>query len=596
MQLHRKRATITVSAVLVAVLSACATDPAPLSPAARLAGQRPVSSAMLEKPAPGDWLQWGRSYDGQNFSPLKQIDRSNVKNLTPAWRAPLAVGLSMPSPLVHDGVMFLHTAPDTVLALDAATGHELWRHSYKPAYGSTMKMGLGLGRGRVFAPTSDLHVIALDARTGETAWDHAIELSAPATNRGVFNLRSAPLVVGNKVIQGVTASAGPGGGFIVALDIDTGKELWRFHTLARPGEPGGNTWNDIALEKRTGGSVWHQGTYDPELNLIYYGAAATYDTVQLRTPSPLPGVTNDALYTNATIALDADTGKLKWYYQHLSNDQWDLDWAFERTLATVRVGGRTRKVVMNVGKMGILDALDPATGAYLFSIDAGTQNIITTIDPKTGRKMIDPQRLPDPARPTIYCPGPSGARAWPTTTFSPATGMLYLPLTEWCAKMSTEGSPLLSSPGAKISDADHPDAVADGKMGRLQAMDISGGQLAWRHDLEAPISTSALSTAGGVVFVGDLDPALKAFDDRDGKLLWSAPLDADPSSILITYGVGKTQYVAVVTGMSNFHIGAMRPRYQKFRAANGLPALTSPTGAPSIQVFALRNQEGSFKD
>jgi alcohol dehydrogenase (cytochrome c) len=590
MHSHGKIAVSALSAVLALALGACATEsvpPAPLSPAERVAGLQPVSSAMLQKPASGDWLQWGRTYDGQNFSPLKHIDRANVKDLAPAWSAPLTPGLSMPSPLVHDGVMFLHTAPDTVLALDGSTGQELWRHTYKPTSGSSMKMGLGLGGGRVFAPTSDLHVIALDAHTGEKAWDHTIELSAPATNRAVFNLRSAPLVVGNKVIQAITASAGPGGGFIVALDADTGKELWRFHTIARPGEPGGNTWNDLPLEKRTGGSVWDQGTYDPDLNLIYYGAGPTYDTAPLLKPSSLPGVTNDALYTNATIALDADTGKLKWHYQHVANDQWDLDWAFERTLATVKVGGRDRKVVMNVGKMGILDALDPATGAYLFSIDAGTQNMITAIDPKTGAKTIDPARYPDPARPTVYCPSPSGARAWPPTSFSPSTGMLYLPLTEWCARMSMEGSPLLSAAGAKISDADHPDAVADKKMGRLQAMDVSGTKLAWRHDLDAPISTSALATAGGVVFVGDLDPALKAFDDRDGKLLWSAPLAANPNSILITYSVGQTQYVAVVTGMSNFHIGAMAPRYQKFRAANGLPPIVQPTGTPSIQVFAL---------
>ncbi len=584
--MHPKRMLATTALGATLALTACTTL---LTPSERIAGLPPVSAGMLEKPAPGDWLQWGRTYDGQNFSPLKHIDRSNVKALAPAWRAPLEAGLSMPTPLVHDGVMFLHTAPDTVLALDASTGREMWRHAYTPATGSSMKMGLGLGGGRVFAPTSDLHVIALDVHTGDKAWDHTIELSPPATNRGVFNLRSAPLVVGNKVIQAITSSAGPGGGFIVALDIDTGKELWRFHTLARPGEPGGNTWNDIPLDKRTGGSVWHQGTYDHDLNLIYYGAGATYDTAQLRTPAALPGVTNDALYTNATIALDADTGKLKWHYQHLSNDQWDLDWAFERTLATVRVDGRSRKVVMNVGKMGILDALDPATGAYLFSIDAGTQNIITAIDPKTGAKTIDAQRLPEAARPTVYCPSPSGARAWPASSFSPGTGMLYLPLTEWCAKMSMEGSPLLSAPGAKISDADHPDAVADGKMGRLQAMDVGGAKLAWRHDLDAPISTSALSTAGGVVFIGDLDPALKAFDDRDGKLLWSAPLDAYPSASLITYSVGQTQYVAAVTGMSNFHIGAMGPRYQKFRAARGLPAIAQPTGAPSIQVFAVPN-------
>lgn len=586
-------------AVAVMALSSCATEPAPgevaeaaqaaepQTPEERLASMGPVSSDMLEDPAPGDWLLWGRTYNGQNFSPLDVINRTNVQGLAPVWKTPLAAGLSMPSPLVHDGVMFLHTAPDTVLALDATTGQELWRHAHELEIGSTMKMGLGLGGGRVFAPTSDLHVIALDAHTGEKAWDHTIELSPPATNRAVFNLRSAPLVVGDKVIQGVTASAGPGGGFIVALDIETGEEVWRFHTIARPDAPGGNTWNDLPLERRTGGSVWDQGTYDPELNLVFYGAGPTYDTAPLRNPSEKPGVTNDALYTNATMALDADTGELRWHYQHVRNDQWDLDWAFERTIAMVNVDGRERKVVMNVGKMGVLDALDPATGAYLFSIDAETQNVITAIDPVTGEKTIDPNAMPDPSRSTVICPSPSGARAWPPTSYSPETGMLYLPLTEWCVRMGNEGSPLLSSPGARLSDADHPDAVADKKMGRLQAMDVSGKKLAWRHDLESPISTSALATAGGVVFMGDLDPSLKAFDAGNGDLLWSAPLDANPNSILATYSVGDTQYVAVVTGLGNFHIGAMAPRYQKFRETHGLPALAQVTGGPAIHVFAL---------
>lgn len=591
----RGQARLYAGVLLAMALGGCTMAPAadapPATPEALLGQMRAVTPAMLKAPAAGDWLQWGRTYDGQNFSPLKIIDRNTVKNLAPAWRTAVAGGLSMPTPVVHDGVMLLHTAPDTVLALDARTGAELWRHVHTVEKGipSTQKMGLSFSGGRVFAPTSDLHVIALDVRTGQKAWDHAIALSAPATaaSRVAFNLRSAPVPVGDKLIQAITSSAGPGGGFIVGLDINTGAEVWRFHTTARPDGPGGETWNDLPLEKRTGGSVWDQVTWDPDLNLIYFGAGPTYDTAPLLKPSSKPGVTNEALYTNATIALDADTGKLKWYYQHVPNDQWDLDWAFERTLATVRVGGQNRKVVMNVGKMGILDALDAATGAYLFSIDAGTQNIITAIDPVTGKKTIDPGKLPDPARSTVYCPSPSGARAWPPTSYSPGTGMLYLPLTEWCTKMGNEGSPLLSAPGARLSNAEHPDAVSDSKMGRLQAMDVSGRKLAWRHDLVAPISTSALATAGGVVFAGDLDPSLKAFDDRDGKLLWSAPLDGNASSSVITYSVGSTQYVAVVTGMGNYHIGAMAGRYQEFRKNRGLPPIPQPTGAPAIQVFAL---------
>ncbi len=577
------------SALLAIGLGSCASPraPAPQTPAALLGHMRPVSAAMLADPSPTDWLQWGRTYDGLNFSPLRAINRSNVKNLAPAWSAPLQDGLSMPTPLVHDGVMFLQTSPDTVLALDAATGSVLWRQTYKPAFGSTMKMGLALSGERVFVPTSDLHVLALNARTGAQIWDHEIAISLPATDRASFGLRSAPLIVGDKVIQGVTSSGAVGGGYIVALDINTGRELWRFFTIPRPGEPGGETWNGLPLEKRSGGSVWDQGTYDKDLNLIYFGAAPTYDTGPLLKPSSVQGVTNTALYTDATIALNPDTGKLAWFYQHMANDQWDLDWVFERQLTTITVGGKSRKVVMTAGKMDILDVLDAATGGYLFSIDAGTQNVITAIDPETGAKTIDPARMPDPGRPTTICPGVSGARAWPATSFSTRTGLLYLPVTKWCNTFGKDGYHLLSS-GVGLGEADHPDAVADGKMGRLQAMDVAGKKLAWRHDQDAPISTSVLATAGGVVFAGDLDPMLKAFDDRDGKLLWQASLDNLPSSSVITYSIAETQYVAVVVGMRNNDIGDLSRRYTAFRKKRGFSTVTPPLGG-AIQVFALGN-------
>ncbi|MBM3769993.1 MAG: hypothetical protein FJW27_01645 [Acidimicrobiia bacterium] len=331
---------------------------------------------------------------------------------------------------LHDGVLFLQTIPDTVLALDGTSGRELWRYRHRPAGPSSRKMGLALAGDQVIVPTSDLEVLALNARTGERIWSHRIDTPGSSEARARFQLRSAPFVVGDKVIQGVTASFAPGGGFIVGIHRRTGREVWRFHTIARPEEGGGNRWNGLPLDKRSGGSVWHQGTYDRRLHLIYYGVAPTYDTGPLLHPSGEADTSRDALYTNCTIALNPDTGKLVWYYQHLANDQWDLDWVFERQLLTLDVGGRPRRVVMNVGKMAILDALDAATGEYLFSIDAGTQNIVTDIDRKTGAKTIDPERLPSPERPTIMCPGVSGARAWPPTSYSPRTGLLYLPLTE----------------------------------------------------------------------------------------------------------------------------------------------------------------------
>jgi alcohol dehydrogenase (cytochrome c) len=432
-------------------------------------------------------------------------------------------------------------------------------------------------------PTSDLRVLALNAKTGELVWNHEIA-STQASARTRYQIRSAPLVVGNRVIQGVTASFSPGGGFIVGLDIDSGKEIWRFHTIARPDEPGGNSWNGLPLEGRSGGSVWHQGTYDPALNLVYFGVAPTYDTLPLLNPSSAAGVTADALYTNCTIALNPETGKLVWHYQHVQNDQWDLDWVFERQLVEMTVDGRRRKVVMNAGKMAILDALDAATGEYLFSIDAKTQNVITSIDPKTGAKRINLEKWPDPKRPTDICPAISGARSWPPTSYSPETTLLYLPLTEWCHRFGGEGFKLLTS-GVGMVPAAHPDAASDGMMGRLQAVDVAGRTLAWVHHQRAPFSASVLATAGGVLFAGDLDPSLKAFDAATGKQLWQAALDDLPSSSIITYSVGTTQYIAVVVGLRNNHINDLSGNYNTFRKNRGDAAPTLRGGA-AIWVFA----------
>lgn len=561
--------------------------PRPVAPsasgAARLAGLTPVTDALLRNPPAADWLQWGRTYDGQNFSPLKTITRDNVRNLKPAFRVPLTAGQAMPMPVVHDGVMFLITAPDTVLAIDASSGELLWRYQHTPVGPSSQKIGLALHGDRVFVPTSDLQVLALNARTGALVWKHEVAPVGPQ-GRGRYQIRSAPLVVGNKVIQGVAGSFSPGGGFIVGLDIDSGKELWRFNTIARPGEPGGNSWNGLPLDGRSGGSVWHLGTYDPELNLIYFGVAPTYDTLPLLKPSGEPDVTSDALFTNCTIALNPDTGKLVWHYQHVGNDQWDLDWVFERTLAEMTIDGRRRKVVMNAGKMAILDALDAATGEYLFSIDAKTQNVITAIDPKTGAKRIDMEKWPDPKRPAVICPAVSGARSWPALSYSSQTALLYMPLVEWCNEFGPGvGSGLLTS-GVGIRKTDHPDAAADNMMGRLQAVDVAGRKMGWVHNQRAPLSTSTLATAGGVVFVGDLDPTLKAFDDVSGKLLWQAALDDLPSSSIITYSVGASQYVAVIVGLRNNHINDLANTYGNFRKARGDAAAPLRSGA-AIWVF-----------
>jgi len=199
----------------------------------------------------------------------------------------------------------------------------------------------------------------------------------------------------------------------VALDSQTGAEAWRFYTVARPDEPGGNTWNGLKLEDRQGGSVWTAGSYDPELNLAFVGPAQSYDTGPLRNPVNQPGITNDALYTDTTIAINPDTGKLVWHYQHMPNDQWDLDWAFERQVIRLPgPGGQPRKLVVTAGKPGVYDALDASTGKYAFSFDMGLQNFITAIDPTTSAKSVNPDLIPGAGKPINVCPSEVGGRNW----------------------------------------------------------------------------------------------------------------------------------------------------------------------------------------
>jgi alcohol dehydrogenase (cytochrome c) len=543
-----------------------------------------VTDEMLSGPAPDDWLIWRRTHDSTGWSPLQQIDRRNVASLERAWRAPLGAGENMASPLIHRGVMFLHTYPDTTLALDASSGQVLWRHRYEPETKSSKKMGLALHGDRVFVPTSDLHVLALNARTGELLWDHAIVPESPKSE--LYQLRGAPLVAGNKVLQGIMSFRMPKGSFIVAMDIDTGREAWRFNTIARPGEPGGETWNDIPLDARNGGSVWVTGSYDPHLNLVYYGPAPTYDTAPLLHRVDQEGVSNDALYTNATIALNPDTGELVWHYQHVANDQWDLDWAFERQIVDLPVKGRTRRAVVTVGKTAIVEAMDAATGEYLFSIDLGLQNVISFIDPETGRKTMSPEAEVSLTETHLICPTVVGARSWPPTSFNPRTKMLYLPLTEGCMGGGPEGFKGLFTTGVGITMRPHPDS-SDGNMGRLQAVDLATRQLAWSHRQPTPLVSSTLDTAGGVVFVADLEPSLQAFDDTSGELLWKAKLDDSPGSSLVTYAAGGRQYVAVVVGQENNVTRDWSRIYRAIAKERGLTVEEAPQGGAAIWAFAL---------
>ncbi len=553
--------------------------PAPPKPDP-IAKLTPVTDALLQNPPPSDWLTWRRTYDDLGFSPLKQINKSNVGQLRVAWAWSLSPGANENTPLVHDGVIFVHSSGDHVQALDAVSGDLLWQYDRdlpKPKEGflNLVKRNMAVYGNSIYFDTSDLHVVALDMKTGEVVWDH--EIVDRDKNPRVM-MTGGPLAAKGKIIVGTVGQA-EGGNVIVALDAKTGDEAWRFYTIARPGEPGGNTWNGQPLDKRNGGSVWTAGSYDPALNLVFFGAAQTYDTGPYVHPSKEPGVNNDLLYTDTTLAFDPDTGKLVWHYQHMPNDQWDLDWAFERQLVNLPLKGETKRVVVTAGKEALYDVLDASTGKYAFSMDLGIQNVVTSIDPVTGAKAINHQVVVGDGETKTVCPHAGGAKSWLPGSLNPDTKILYVPLVESCMDLIPVKPGERGGLSSGVRFTIRPRLDSDGKYGRFEAINLQTRMVVWTDRQRAPQTTGALSTAGGVVFNGSLDRYFRAYDDATGKVLWETRLNDVPSSCPITYSVNGKQYIAMIVGNGGAHAITWPPLVPEIK--------NPPSGGAQLWVFEL---------
>ena len=513
----------------------------------RFAGYTPVTEAMLSDPAPENWLSWRRGHKGQGYSPLHQIDRSNVGQLRLAWAQGLPTGETTNEPLVRDGVLYIFGHGDEIFAFDAADGTQLWRYQrhLPDDTAVTSKKTLALYGDKLFAATSDLHLIALDARTGELAWDEAI------TDRPGFRNPGGPLAADGVVMQGLTTQEA-GGGLIAAFDAETGEHLWTFDTVAKPGTVGGDTWNGLPAEERRGGSVWTSGTYDAASGLALWGVAQTYDTGPMRDAAP--GQNNDGLFTNSTLAFVPRTGELKWYFQHMKNDQYDLDWVFERVVGTLAVDGAERRVVVTGGKEGLFDVLDAGTGAYLDTRDMGLQTFITAIDPVTGDKTVDPALIPGRDKgPVFLCPHAGGGRNWSPTSFNPETRDLFVNARDVCMELLPSSATGFLTSGVDVLYAAPADG--DGNYGMLQALDLEASPGAdpvrWEVRRRVPFDTGILTTGGGLLFTGGMDRQILAYDQDDGTQLWSSGLPGVPNGSPITYAADGKQYVAFVTGAGN---------------------------------------------
>jgi alcohol dehydrogenase (cytochrome c) len=352
------------------------------------------------------------------------------------------------------------------------------------------------------------------------------------------------------------------------------------NTIAQPGEPGGDCWNGIPIDRRSGASVWTTGSYEPTTGLAFFGTGNTYDTGPLWPASTRPGETNDALYTNTTLAINPETGKVVWHYQHHPNELWDLDWAFERQIVELPIRGQLRKLVVTAGKIGIYDAVEAATGRFVFSIDLGLQNIVTAIDPETGRKSIDTSRIPGDGTVKLVCPHGAGVKNYPPASYNPGSKVVFAPLTEACMDVfPIPGGAGRGGLSSGVNWGIRPTPDSDGKYGRVEAINLETRKTVWVTRDRAPQTSGILATAGGVVFAGAFDRVVRAYDDANGKVLWQTRLNDVSSSTPITYSVDGKQYFAITTGQGGFHAASY---------AVLVPELVSPPDRSAmLWVFAL---------
>ena len=529
------------------------------TPAASLLSKlTPVTDDMLKNPPDSDWLMWRRTYNGWGYSPLDQINKDNVKDMQLLWSWGLTPGgTTQETPLVHDGVMYVQNSTHLIQALDASSGELLWQYQYRLPDGVSPngERAKALYGDNLIVATRDAHILAINAKTGKLVWDQQV-----ADYKKGWGYSSGPIVANGVIVQGMTncGNAEPGGCFITGHDSKTGKEMWRINTIARGDTPEGNSWNGIPVESRYGASAWISGSYDPDQNLVFAGVGQPYPWPAvingLLPKSPDPKVTNNAAYTDSTLAIDPKTGKLVWHHQYLSTDTLDLDYVYERLLIDLPVNGQTRKTVVTSGKLAIIEAIDRVNGEWLWGKETVPQNVVSAIDPKTGAKTINPAVIPQIGQTTFNCPADPGGRAWQSTSYSPKTRMLYMPTAEYCS--NTVLNPLdqgqVYTGGGLATYNRVPVPNGDGKIGQVRAIKLDDRTDAWMYRQYAPITTSTLPTGGGLVFVGTLDRKLFAFDDTSGKLLWSSPAFTNSiESFPITFSSQGKQYVAVVTNWSS---------------------------------------------
>ena len=548
-------------------LAACATLLTPL-------GAHAQSADQLIKGATdtSNVLNYGMGYNLQRFSPLTQINRDNAKDLVPLWNYSFADDRSEESqPLVYQGVVYV-TTHNATMAIDAKTGKQIWKSKIEyPAETprivccGIINRGAAIQDGKLFRTTLDANVIAIDMKTGKELWRQ----KAADIKEG-YSMTVAPLIADGVVLTGISGAEFGTRGFIDGWDPETGKHLWRTHSIPTPDEPGGDTWKGDTW-KLGGGSSWITGSYDPELNTVYWG---------IGNPGPFNAAVRpgDNLYTCSVLALDPKTGKIKWHYQFSPNNPFDYDSVAEMVLADMTVEGKPTKVLMDANRNGFFYVLDRTNGKLLAANPYVKVNWASGIDMKTGRPIETDvtKDARDGKKVTVY-PSLLGGKNWEPMSFNPQTGLAYANTLAFGGHY--KAVPAEYKAGDWYMGIDLTDLWdwGTGPRGHLTAIDPLTGKAKWEAPSDIPRFSGVLSTAGGVVFTGQLTGEFEAFDAKDGKKLWQFQTGSGIEGQPVTWQQDGVQYVAVASGYGGV--------YSLFSGDERLANI--PAGG-SLWVFAVK--------
>jgi alcohol dehydrogenase (cytochrome c) len=543
----------------------------------------------MRAPKPEDWLIYRGNYQAWGYSPLDQLNKSNVKNLQLVWARGMEPGINQATPLVYNGVMFLGNPGDVIQAIDAATGDLLWeyRHPLPPltSFHSThgqRKRSISLYGDNVYFVTWDNIVVALEARTGKLAWQ---------SNRGgdfYVSNSSGPIVANGVVVAGSTCQVAGHGCYVTGHDAITGVELWRNEMIPRPGQPGDETWAGAPFESRWMTGVWGHLTYDPDLDLVYYGSSGVGPASEAQ--RNMPGATMAG--TNTRFAIRPRTGEVVWKHQVLPRDNWDQECTFEMMIINTPVNPDPagmlsvnpdarrgpRKTLTGIPcKTGIAWSFDAANGEFLWARPTVEQNLVARVDPKGLVTVNEDVVLKDVNKTYQICPTYGGGRDWPSGAYYPKSNVMFMALSNVCidSKARTDRGPApqfvynTTNVGRFARDKD--------KVGRIDAISVETGRTVWSWETRVTNYSPLLATGGGLLFNGSMDRYLRALDIDSGQVLWQTRLASQAVGGTVTFSINGRQYIAITSGggaLANLQVGLT-------------PEADTPSGSNAVYVFAL---------